>query len=238
MKIGAGIVARSSSARFPRKHLAELGGLPMIVQIIKKLQRLKHLDYIILTTTINPSDNELCKVASEAGAEIIRGPERDILERDIMAVTEYNLDAMLMISGDCPFTSNAYSQILINGLLTEPDPHQYDFINGMGNLSPIEGLGANISMRSAFGKYKMLMKKYENKYSYEQYGQVMQEEPDIFKAKIIDTSAINPLTITPMKTSIDWNLERLLWNKVIDWLGYYPETVEDFNKAFGGIMEL
>ena len=238
MKIGAGIVARSSSSRFPRKHLAELGGKPMIVQIIKKLQRLEHLDHIILTTTINPTDDDLCRLASLSGAEIIRGPERDILERDIMAVTEYDLDAMLMISGDCPFGSNAYSQLVIDGLLAEPDPSQYDFINGMGNLSLIEGLGTNISMRSAFGKYKMLMEKYEGKYSYEQYGQVMQEEPELFKAKIIDTSAINPLTITPMKTSIDWNLERLLWNKVIDWLGFYPETVEDFNKAFGGITEL
>jgi len=41
-----------------------------------------------------------------------------------------------------------------------------------------------------------------------------------------------------MKLSIDWRLENLFWNKVIDWLGYFPETVEDFNKAFGGMDTL
>jgi len=30
----------------------------------------------------------------------------------------------------------------------------------------------------------------------------------------------------------------LIWNKVIDWLGFYPEKIEDFNKAFGGIKKL
>ena len=238
MTIGAVITARSTSSRYPRKHLGILGGLPMISQIIKKLQYLENLDRIILSTTTNTSDNELCNVAWQAGADVTRGPEHDLLERDFQAIDEYNLDAVLTISGDCPFLSNEYMQILIDGLRAEPHPEDYDSINGFGNLAPMSGVVTAIKMKSGYEKDRMLMRKYSGKYSYEQYWIVETEEPELFKPLVLDTSYINPPTITPMKMSIDWNLERLFWNKVIKWLGYYPQTIEDFNKAFGGMTSL
>ena len=82
------------------------------------------------------------------------------------------------------------------------------------------------------------MDTYGENYSYEQYWIAEKEEPGLFRALTIDTSHIVEPEVTPIKMSIDWNLERLFWNKVIDWLGYYPQTVEDFNKAFGGMTKL
>jgi len=238
MKIGAIITARSTSSRYPRKHLGILGGLPMITQIIIKLKRLNGLDMIILSTTINNTDNKLCDVAWEAGATINRGPEFNLLERDQQAVYVHDLDAVLSVSGDCPFISNEYMQILIDALRAETELDYTDIVGGFGNLSPMAGFVTTIQLKSAYEKYEMLMNKYPDKYSYEQYWVATNEEPDLLKTLLIDTSKITPPEISPMKMSIDWNLERLFWNKVIDWLGYYPETVEDFNKAFGGITEL
>lgn len=238
MKIGAIITARSTSSRYPRKHLGILGGLPMITQIIQKLKRLKGLDKIILSTTTNNTDNELCNVAWQAGATANRGPEFNLLERDQQAIFVHSLDAVLSISGDCPFISNAYTQILIDGIRAEKNLDEYDVVGGFGNLSPMPGFVTTIALKSAYDKYEYLMDKYWEKYSYEQYWASLIEEPDLIKTLLIDTSHINPPEVTPMKMSIDWRLEMLLWNKVIDWLGFYPETVEDFNKAFGGITEL
>jgi len=238
MRIGAVITARSTSSRYPRKHLGMLGGLTLIEQIIKKLQYLENLDQIILSTTTNQTDDELCKVAYEAGAEISRGPEHNLLERDWIAINNFKLDAVLVISGDCPFVSNEYSQVLIDGLLAEPHPENYDTVGGFGNLAPMPGFVAGIKMKSGFEKDEILMSKYGENYSYEQYWIAEKEEPELFRPLIIDTSHIVAPEVTPMKMSIDWNLERLFWNKVIDWLGYYPEKVEDFNKAFGGMTEL
>ena len=238
MKIGAVITARSTSSRYPRKHLGKLGGITMIEQIIKKLEYLKNLDHIILSTTTNTSDNELCRIAYEAGAEISRGPEHDLLVRDLHAIETFNLGAVLTISGDCPFVSNEYVQVLIDGLLAEAHPENYDSVGGFGNLAPMPGFVAGINLKSAYEKYEYLMDTYGHKYSYEQYWIAAKEEPDFLKPLIIDTSHITDPEVTPMKLSIDWNLERLFWNKVIKWLGYYPQTVEDFNKAFGGMTKL
>ncbi len=236
MTIGSIITARSTSSRYPRKHLGLLGGKPMIVQIINKLKKLSGLDYIILATTDKDTDDELSDVAMDAGAYIVRGPEYNILEREFMAINQFELDAVVPISGDCPFISNEYMQILIDAVRAEPG--NYDVIDGLGNLSPMAGLVASIQMKSAYYKYESLMEKYPGKYSYEQYWFSSTEEPDLFKTLKIDTSEINPPEISPMKMSIDWQLEMLFWNKVIEWLGFYPEKIEDFNKAFRGMTEL
>ncbi len=238
MKIGSIITARSTSSRYPRKHLGQLGGKTMIEQIIGKLRKLYGLDYVILATTDNDADDDLVKVAVDAEADIIRGPEYNLLERDFMAIHKFNLDAVLTISGDCPFVSNKCAQILIDGLRAEENPENYDRVGGFSSFTAAWGFVPSIQMKSAYYKYEKLMEKYSGKYSHEQYWLSGKEEPEIFKTLEIDTSMMLPVEVTPMKMSIDWNLERLFWNKVITWLGYYPQTIEDFNKAFEGIKRL
>ena len=238
MTIGAIITARSTSSRYPRKHLGQLGDRTMIEQIILKLKKLNGLDYIILATTDKNTDDELAAKAIDAGEYIIRGPEYNLLERDLMAIHKFNLDAVLTISGDCPFVSNECAQILINGLRVEEHPENYDTVGGFASLTSAWGFVPSIQMKSWFYKHEILMAKYPRKYSYEQYWLSGKEEPELFRTLEIDTSGMLPVEVTPMKMSIDWNLERLFWNKVIDWLGYYPQTIEDFNKAFGGMVEL
>ena len=237
MTIGAVITARSTSSRFPRKHLADLGGKPMITQIIKKLKKLKGLDYVILSTTDRNSDNELCHIAWAAGAELNRGPEYNLLERDLMAINQFKLDAVLAISGDCPFVSNECAQILIDGLRAEEHPEDYDTVGGFASLTSAWGFVPAIQMKSWFYKHETLMEEH-GQYSYEQYWLSGNEQPELFRPLVIDTSDMLPVEVTPMKMSIDWNLERLFWNKVIGWLGYYPENLEDFNKAFGEMGSL
>ena len=238
MNIGAVITARSTSHRYPRKHLGILGGKPMIEQIIIKLERLSGLNHIILSTTDNPADDELCKVAAAAGAEINRGPEHNLLERDFLAIDSYNLDIIIPISGDCPFVSNNCCQFLIDTVRDLPNWDDYDSIGGFATFTAAWGFVPGMNTARSYEKYIPLMKKYKDKYSYEQYWLSGKEEPELFKAYTIDTSGFLAPEITPMKMSIDWRLENLIWNVVIDYLGYYPEEIEDFNKAFGGIETL
>jgi spore coat polysaccharide biosynthesis protein SpsF (cytidylyltransferase family) len=238
MNIGAVITARSTSKRYPRKHLGILGGKPMIVQIIEKLKKINNLDHIILNTTVNNTDDELTRVAMTCGADVVRGPEYNLLERDLYAVDEYKLNAVVTISGDCPFISNECVQLLVDGVRNDKNIDRYDFVGGFASLTSAWGFVPSIVIPKAYWKYAMLMHKYKDKYSYEQYWISGKEEPEIFKTLTIDTSHLLPPEITPMKLSIDWNFERLVFNKIIDWLGYYPETIDDFNKAFGGITKL
>jgi len=238
MKIGAIITARSNSARYPRKHLGILGGKPMIVQIIDKLNQLENLDQVILSTTTNPEDDDLCDIAHNSGADLNRGSEHNLLERDLQAIDTFKLDAVLVVSGDWPFISNAGSQLLIDGYRATDNPEQYTTVNGSESLSEMTGFLGHICTKKYYEIFKKLIKKYEHKYSYEQYWQADVEEPELFKILNIDTSSIMDPTITPMNMTIDWNLQRLFFNKIIDYLGFYPETIADFNRAYGGIREL
>ena len=237
MRIGAVITARSTSSRYPRKHLGILGGKPMIVQIIEKLNRLSNLDEVILSTTLKSTDDELVRLSLATGAKVTRGEEYDLLERDFQTINDHNLDAVLKISGDCPFVSNELAQALIDGLRAEPNPENFDQVGCSVGHPMASGFEATIMLRSGFEKYERMMLMYPG-YSYEQYWVVGKEEPKAIKTLAIDTSHILVPSITPMKLSIDWNLERLFFNEIIDWLGYYPEKIEDFNKAYGGMDTL
>lgn len=205
----------------------------MIVQIIEKLNRMKNLDCIILSTTTNDTDDELAAIAERAGALIIKGPEHNLLERDNLAIHIHNLDYVIPVSGDCPFLSNEVMQLLIDNV-----EEGYDFFSPVGTYCSIPGFFSTAFNVRVMKKYERLMESYREKYSYEQYWLSGNESPSLFETKQIDTSHIAQKEITPMKLSIDWNFERLIFNKVIEWLGYYPETIEDFNKAYRGIEEL
>ena len=235
MMIGAIITARSTSKRFPRKHLAELGGQPMIIQIINKLKKLKHLDIIVLSTTDNSTDDDLCDVCTQAGIEVYRGSEFNLLDRRLKTMKEFKITHALSVSGDCPFLLNEANQLVINAMQAYSDYDRYILPEF---YCPMPGLLTNGYSIGTLFVYEDLMGTYPHTNSYEQYWLIGNDYPDKFHDYMIDSSSLIQREATPMKLSIDWNFERLIFNKIISWLGYYPETIEDFNKAYGGIEKL
>ncbi|MEK6900492.1 MAG: acylneuraminate cytidylyltransferase family protein, partial [Nanoarchaeota archaeon] len=75
-KIVAIIPARGGSKRIPRKNIKLLAGKPLIAYTIEAAKRSASLDRIFVST----EDEEIAKVASYYGAEIIKRP--DILATD------------------------------------------------------------------------------------------------------------------------------------------------------------
>lgn len=96
------IQARTSSTRLPGKVLFPLAGKPMIVQEIQRLSHSRKIDKIVLATSTDASDDELCTVVTAAGVEVYRGDLTDVLDRYYRCAKKYGADHIVRITGDCP----------------------------------------------------------------------------------------------------------------------------------------
>lgn len=65
------IPARGGSKGVPRKNLADVAGLPLVVHTIRAAQGATLLDRVVVST----DDDEIAAVARDAGAEVVRRPE-------------------------------------------------------------------------------------------------------------------------------------------------------------------
>ena len=64
------IPARSGSKRIPKKNIYKLGGIPLLVHVIKNLQKINFLSEIFVSTDCD----EIANVGKFFGAEIIKRP--------------------------------------------------------------------------------------------------------------------------------------------------------------------
>ena len=99
-KVGAIIVVRNSSKRFPNKALKEILGKKTIVHLIERIKRCKNINEIILATTKKRIDNIFSKIARENNIKIFRGDELNVSKRFLDAAIKYKLDHIVRITGD------------------------------------------------------------------------------------------------------------------------------------------
>lgn len=105
MKIGAIIQARTSSTRLPGKILKDLpysSGITVLEQVVRRLKKCKHLNAVIVATTVNANDFKVVRIAKKAGVKCFRGSEKDVLSRYYYAAKTNNLDVVVRITSDCP----------------------------------------------------------------------------------------------------------------------------------------
>ncbi len=102
MKIVATIEARMGSTRLPGKVLQDLGGLPSLECQIKRLQKSKLINEIVLATTYKVQDAPLVSFAKNLKIPYFCGDENDILGRILGAAKSVGGELQVQITGDCP----------------------------------------------------------------------------------------------------------------------------------------
>ena len=100
---GLFLQVRLTSERLPRKALLDLGGKPMIVHCIERLQKVPADVYAI--STHDTSYDELKPYADAAGWGIIIGPEGDVLSCLRNAASHYGVDTVIRATGDNPLVN-------------------------------------------------------------------------------------------------------------------------------------
>ena len=99
------VQARMSSSRLPGKVLEPILGKPMIVRQLERLARCSRLTDIVVATSTNPEDDHLAEVVRDAGWEVFRGPQQDVLGRFITVLAARPSPALARLTADCPLTS-------------------------------------------------------------------------------------------------------------------------------------
>ena len=140
-KIGAVIVARQGSTRFPKKAMIEMEGIPVIGHIIQRLKACSYISEITIATSTNAVDDEIESYGLLQGVKVFRGHPEDVMRRIAAALELMDVEAFVEIGGDCPLVSpklldtgivhyfNSNADIVSNAIIAPFNhPVGYDFI--------------------------------------------------------------------------------------------------------------
>jgi spore coat polysaccharide biosynthesis protein SpsF len=136
------IQARLGSTRLPYKMMLSLHGKPIIEWVIKRVQKAKLLDGIIVAIPISEDNDILAKYIQELGVEVYRGSEANVLNRFYESIKDKNATQIVRICADNPLIDAKEIDNLIKFYKNSTCDYAYNHIP-KDNLYP-DGLGAEI----------------------------------------------------------------------------------------------
>jgi spore coat polysaccharide biosynthesis protein SpsF len=96
-----------TSSRLPGKVLADIGGLPALELMVKRLAFVADIDAIVIATTVNAIDDPVATLAGHLGVGLWRGSEEDVLQRVLDAAMHHDAEVIVELTGDCPLIDPA-----------------------------------------------------------------------------------------------------------------------------------
>ena len=145
MKIVAVIQARMRSQRLPGKVMQEVAGQPVLALLISRVQRAKSVDEIWLACSDVADDEPIAELGRKAGIKVFRGDEEDVLSRFVIIAQRTGADAVVRITGDCPFADPS----IIDNIVACYKEGDADFVSNTLQRSYPDGLDVEVIARSA-----------------------------------------------------------------------------------------
>jgi spore coat polysaccharide biosynthesis protein SpsF len=91
-----------NSSRLPGKVLEDIGGQPMLVQVVERVRRAKRVDEVVVATTSDPADDPIEILCRERGYLFHRGSMFDVLDRFYQAARRFRAEVIVRVTADCP----------------------------------------------------------------------------------------------------------------------------------------
>ena len=102
-----------TSSRLPGKVLLPVLGEPLLAHMIRRLQRARSLDAVVVATTDDPASDPIEALAGAMGAGCFRGSESDVLGRVLDAARAAGADVIVETTGDCPLIDPAVVDLVV-----------------------------------------------------------------------------------------------------------------------------
>lgn len=96
------VQARMGSTRLPGKVLLELGGEPMLAQVVERTRRSHLVHQVVVATTIQAEDDPVAELCAQRGYPCWRGSLNDVLDRYYQAARYFQAQVVVRITADCP----------------------------------------------------------------------------------------------------------------------------------------
>lgn len=140
-RVVAAIQARMGSTRLPGKVLRLIAGRPMIGWMAERLRRCREVDEVVISTTLEARDTPVAEFAAAMGVPCVRGSEQDLIERLLRTAHAHRADALVRLTGDCPFVEPVVVDALVRAFRSEP---RVDFVTNNAPPSFPHGLDAEV----------------------------------------------------------------------------------------------
>lgn len=124
MNILAIVQARMGSKRLPGKVIKPIINKPLILHVLDRLSKSGYVNNIVLATSTLDSEAPLVKIAKEAGYEVFRGEEENVLKRYFDAGRKYNGDVIVRVTGDCPLID----PYIVDNVISYYLMYDYDYV--------------------------------------------------------------------------------------------------------------
>mgnify|MGYP002509972589 CR=1 FL=1 len=121
MKYIAMIQARCGSSRLPNKVLKDLSGKTDLQWVIERVQRSRHIDEVMVITSIEKNNLPLIKLCAELGVRVYVGSEEDVLDRYYQAAKLIQTEYIVRITADCPLFDWRYLDMAIEQMEADTD---------------------------------------------------------------------------------------------------------------------
>lgn len=119
------VQARMASTRLPGKVLKIVKRKPLLEHLIDRLRFSKHIDKIVIATSVSKKDDAIEKLGKKLGVECFRGSENDVLDRYYQAAVEYDADVIVRITADCPVIDPVIVDKMINSYKKRLSEYDY-----------------------------------------------------------------------------------------------------------------
>lgn len=134
MKACCIIQARTGSTRLPGKVLMKLCGETVLWHVVNRVKRCRHIDDVIIATSVSLGDNAVEEEAKRIGVRCFRGSEEDVLARMYFAAKENNADVIIRTTADCPLLDPEIFDMVVRIFLGNKDRFDYG-----SNVDNVEG---------------------------------------------------------------------------------------------------
>lgn len=110
------VQCRFASRRLPGKALYPFCGLPMLAFLLGRLAEGGLGEQLCLATTGNPEDDPVAAWGQACGAEVVRGPEHDVLGRYLLCLDRLSPKGVVRVTADNPLTCPDAVRLAMAGL--------------------------------------------------------------------------------------------------------------------------
>jgi len=193
--------ARMTSTRLPGKVLMPINKKPMLYWVVKRLERSKLIDEIVLAIPNTKESDVLEEFAKDNNIVYVRGSETDVLSRYYKASLAVNADVIVRITADCPLVDPTIVDRVIERHLSS----EADYTSNVIERTYPKGLDVEVFNFSALEKINSIA---ETDFQKEHVTTYFLQNPQMFKLQNVTAEGIlnNPEISITVDTQQDLDL--------------------------------
>lgn len=145
MKVIAITQARVGSSRLPGKVLKKINAKSLLEIHIQRVLKSKHLDKIIVATTVEPDAIEICSICDQIGVSYFRGSLENVLDRFYQTAKNEQPDYVVRLTSDCPLIDSS----IIDEIIQTCIEGKYDYVSNTLKPTYPDGMDVEVFKFSA-----------------------------------------------------------------------------------------